>query len=290
MKNHQRNPFSVQFLFPSLIVFAVQVANAQKPPVAPATDAPAQTVAPVDPTSSPLEEEFSSAPPTASEKPAAEDRRVFRLGPSVGTDFPFWLGADLRLMFFDRLMLNAGVGSTLNAYSSLMGQTAASVGGNAAYKPVVEALYQSNSIFRVGLEYRFRGPTGWALGLNYYRQATNGEAKLADIAQATNQNFQNLLTLLNALGKSSVIRGETTMTMVQVQGSYTWSVLGFLLRGSLGVIKFTDATLKLSSQSSVFDNSAAGQATYAEAEKSLKATLVNYGVSPTAGLDLMYFF
>lgn len=223
-------------------------------------------------------------------KNESEDRRNLRFGPSVGTDFPFWVGADLRLMLFDRMGLSAGVGTTPKAYSSLIGQTAASIGGNAAYKPAVEALYSNNSIIRVGLEYRFRGPTGWALGLNYYRQSSNGDANLADIAQATNQNFQSLLTLLNSLGRSAVIRGEVTMTMAQIQTSYTWSVFGCFLKGSLGITKFTDATLKLSSQSSTFDNSASGQATYAEAEKSLRTTLVNYGISPTLGLELMYLF
>lgn len=217
----------------------------------------------------------------------------FSFAPYVETTFPVSASVGGSLIFKDKFSLGAGVGVMPSAYATAIGAVAAHYGSNSGYKDLVESAFQNNSLLRVHGSYFFNTiKSGWSIGMAYDHLNTSGKADIDTVLEATTGNdFTNLKNLLTAAGRSTNVDLSGKIHMLELWLARTSELSKDLsLAFSVGVVKIIATDTEISTGLKNFESSAVGSALLSDTEEELNQILIDYGLSPTIGLSVNYFF
>ena len=170
---------------------------------------------------------------------------------------------------------------------------AANFSGNAAYKDVVEAAFQNNTLTRVDLSYQFSDhQSGWSAGSAVSRLHASGRAEIDSVlAAGTGNVFTGLINLLIAAGKDTKVDMTTTINIGEIFFAYRWNAPSHLVvKGIFGVAKVLSADVSIKTDMPNFESSNAGKKLISNTESDIEDIIVQYGLSPTVGAQLSYFF
>lgn len=225
--------------------------------------------------------------------PASSASSGFHYFPEVKTIFPIFLGAGVGVSFQEHFELDALYGVTPKPYYETIGSTAASLGGNAVYKNVIESAFQNNSLWRVGIKYNFNETKrGWHMGLAYSKLTASGKAGIDSVlSAATGLDYTQLKNALAAAGKSTLVDMDSVLNIGEIQTGYTWEILtNFTVRATLGVAKVLSSDVKLKTGLANFEATNAGKTLMSNSENELESIIDQYGITPTLGLSFSYVF
>lgn len=209
------------------------------------------------------------------------------------TTFPIFVGAGIGINILDTMDLSVMYGLTPEPYSQVIGEAAASFGGNSAYKDVVEAAFKNNNLIRVQGNYFFESAkTGWLAGFGASYLTANGKAGVDRVlTAATGRDFLNLRQALIAAGKNPEVDIDTKMIILDVRGGYSWDITNdFIVKASVGVAKVVWNEVSLKSGLAGFESTAYGNNMMRTAESDVQSILSDNGISPTLGVELNYLF
>ena len=193
----------------------------------------------------------------------------------------------------EHFLLDILYGVTPKPYYETIGSTAASLGGNAAYKNVIESAFQNNSLWRVGFTYNFnQTKRGWHVGLAYSRLKASGKAGIDSVlSAATGLDYSQLKNALAAVGKSNQVDMDSFLNIGEIQIGYDWEILTNLTLGTtLGVAKVLSSDVELKTGLTNFEATNAGKTLMASSETELESIVDQYGLTPTIGLAFRYLF
>lgn len=225
--------------------------------------------------------------------PVKETSKNFKFYPTATTLFPVFAGGGLGLIFKDSLDLRVQYGITPEIYYQVIGDVAASQGGNNAYKDVIESAFQNNTLFKIDGDYYFGSTqSGWLIGGAYSFLQSKGQAGIDQVlTAATKRDYTGLKTLLTLAGRSNQVDIETTLDIVEIHLGYNWSPYpNFIVSTTLGVAKVFAGEIKLKTGLANFESTQAGNTLMRQSETDLENIIIDYGISPTVGLNLFYTF
>ena len=224
---------------------------------------------------------------------SAQTETTIRFAPQVMTVFPTFLGVGAAVVINDHFEPSVAFGLMPQPYYQVIGDVAASLADNSAYKDVVEAAFQNNLIWRIGLQYNFIKPEeGWWIGFANSLVNSSGVADINQVLQAgTGKDYTQLKNLLTAAGRSTQVDIEGFLLIAELRAGYSWSLAPqCVLKASGGLAKIFSADIKLETGLPNFEASAAGNSLMRSSEQELEDIVIQYGVSPILGLDLAYYF
>lgn len=225
----------------------------------------------------------------------AEDEasKTFEIGPRVATVVPVYVGAGADLTFLSQYQVGLSYGFTPTPYSATIGEVVAQLGGNSAYRDVIKAAFQNNSLIRLDLQYAFTNShSGWKTGVAISRLTSSGQAGIDNVLRAaTGKDYTQLKNLLSALGRSTDVSIEGTLLLAELQVSYVWQLMPQLnMDLAFGVGKVVGSDIRLQSGLPNFEASAAGSSLMRSSESELEKIVVDNGWYPTIGANLSYVF
>jgi hypothetical protein len=229
-------------------------------------------------------------PPVAAAK---EETLQLEIAPQVSTIFPIFAGGGADFVIDKHFQLGFSYGITPKGYYSEIGQVAADLGGNAAYKNVIEAAFQNNSLWRADLQYNFRtARSGWHVGFAFSHLTSSGNAGIDSVLQAASGlDYSQLTTLLTQAGKSTEVAMQSSLWLGEIHGGYSWELgNSFVLTTQIGVTKVLGNSVQLDTGLPTFEATKAGSTLISSSESSLQSIINQYGVSPTLGVTFSYFF
>ncbi len=214
-------------------------------------------------------------------------------GLKAETLFPLYVGIGPRLFVAPKWETSLLVGFTPKAYYQTIGTMAANFSGNAAYKDVLEAAFQNNSLTRLDLTYQFADhQAGWGLGSAVSRLHASGRAEIDSVlAAGTGNVFTGLINLLIAAGKDTKVDMDTTINIGEVFCTYRWnSSSRLIVTGIFGIAKVLSANVAIKTDLPNFESSNSGKKLISNTEADIEDIIVRYGLSPTVGAQLSYLF
>lgn len=217
----------------------------------------------------------------------------FHYFPEVKTIFPVFLGAGVGVSFQEHFEFDVLYGITPKPYYETIGSVAASLGGNTAYKDVIESAFQNNSLWRIGAKYNFsETKKGWHVSLAYSRLTSSGQAEIDSVlAAATGLDYTQLKNALAAAGRSTMVDMSATLNIGEIQAGYTWEIASNVTLGAaLGVAKILSNDVKLKTGLSNFEATNVGKTLITSSESELESIINQYGTSPTVGVAFAYVF
>lgn len=229
----------------------------------------------------------------SADEPESSSSNGFHYFPEVKTIFPIFLGAGLGVSFQEHFELDVLYGVTPKPYYETIGSTAASLGGNPAYKDVIESAFQNNSLWRVGIQYNFsETKRGWHMGVAYSRLTSSGKAGIDSVlAAATGLDYTQLKNALTVAGKSTLVDMNSELNIGEIQAGYNWEIAtNVTLAATLGVAKVLSSDVQLKTGLTNFEATNAGKTLMTNSETELESIINEYGVSPTLGLLFSYVF
>jgi hypothetical protein len=216
----------------------------------------------------------------------------FKFAPVAETVFPVFAGGGAKLRFYENFETSLSYGVTPKAYYKVIGNAAAHFGENDSYKEVVEAAFQDNSMWRVGLQYDFQGKFGWNFGATASRLKSSGSAGIDRVLGATTGNdYTALKNLLIALHRSTDVTMDSELTLGEIAVGYTWD-FGHNIGGKLsfGAAKVMSADVKLQTGLPNYEASASGSSTLRQTESDLEDIIKENGITPTVSFGISYEF
>lgn len=217
----------------------------------------------------------------------------FQLAPYVGTTFPIFLGGGVSATVHDNYEISLGYGFAPEPYYKVIGSVAAELGGNSAYKDVIEAGFQDNSIIKGNFQYNFsNASSGWHAGSSVLMLESSGQAGIDTVlAAATGKDYTTLKNLLTAAGRNTEVDMDSDLLIVEIYGGYKWALeKNFVANLNIGIAKVMESSVKLKTGLPAFESSASGSALLRSTESDLEGILSDYGISPTIAGDLTYLF
>lgn len=237
---------------------------------------------------------FSASSLAQSEKELelpAEDSSWFSL--TAETLFPLYVGVGPQVFLAPQWEASLLFGLTPKPYYQTIGTMAANLSGNAAYKDVLEAAFQNNSLTRLDLTYQFADhQNGWAMGSALSRLHATGRAEIDSVlAAGTGNVYTGLINLLIAAGKDTKVDMDTTINIGEVFLTYRWkSPSRFIFTGIFGIAKVMSAEVSIKTGLPNFESSNSGKKLIDGTESDIEDIIVQYGLSPTVGAQMSYSF
>lgn len=217
------------------------------------------------------------------------------LGFSLRTEstLPLFLGAGFGFSPHEKMDLALYFGLTPEPYYRIIGKTAASMGGNAAYEDVIVAAFQNNSVQKAVARYYFdKKGSGWSLGLSGYLVASSGQAPINTVlTAATGRDYSSLITLLNAAGRPTQVEMKGSLSVFEIHGGYEHEInSSSKIHLFLGLAKVFKSEVQLKTGLTTFESTQVGQNLMRQSESDLEKIIVDNGISPTLGFEYHYNF
>lgn len=212
---------------------------------------------------------------------------------SLQTTFPLLVGAGVGVNFGEQFDFGLYYGVTPQPYYNIIADFASSQSGNASYKNVINAAFQNNSNLKASFQYFFNNSrSGWRIGANYTYLTSSGAADIDQVlAAATGQNYTALKSLLIALGRPTQVDMTAKINILEIESGYSWALSsGFILRATFGIAKVVSNQVSLKSGLANFEATVAGSNLMRQSESGIQDIINQYGISPTLGINLNYFF
>lgn len=227
--------------------------------------------------------------------PKSEPREIrnFQFVPKAVTIIPIFMGVGADLIVYERLQVGASIGFTPTMYSSTIGTVAANLGGHSSYKDVVEAAFQNNFMWRVNAQFNFKSSTqGWRLGVAFSYLTSSGQADITTVlSSATRNNYSQLTNLLATAGRSTEVSMNSSVLIGEIYTGYSLEVIENLsLTATLGIGKVLNSDILLKTGLPDFESSELGHTLMRNTELELQRIVIEYGLSPTLGLQASYAF
>jgi len=213
--------------------------------------------------------------------------------PEVVMNVPMFVGAGGGYSFNDHIQADLLYGITPQPFYSLIGQVAAESGGNGSYRDVVEAAFQNNSLWRVSSTYNLTGrSTGFHFTVAGSKLEASGDAEINSVLRAsTGRDYSTLIALLIAAGRSSKVHIDSSIQILELQASYSWSFdQSWVVDLSGGFLKVLSSDVSLKTGLSNYESTPSGNAQMRQTESDIESIIEEYGLSPTAGVTLKYLF
>lgn len=218
---------------------------------------------------------------------------TFSFLPEIKTVFPTFIGIGPSVAIGPHFQIEALFGFTPRAYYQTIGEMAAKIGGNSGYKDVIEAAFQNNSLWRVGLQYNFNEiQQGWRLGAAFSRLSSSGDAEIDEVLETTTGNdYSHLKSLLIAAGRDTKVDIKSELNIVEVYAGYAWILhRGFYFSVQAGLAKVISSSIDLSTGLPNFERTQAGKNLISSSESDLESIVNQYGISPIVDLTMAYLF
>lgn len=209
------------------------------------------------------------------------------------TTFPTVVGADINYHLNQQFVLGIGAGVIPQPYYSFIGQMAAQYGGNSAYKDVIEAAFQNNSMLKVTSQYNFSGDyKKIGIGAVFSQLKSSGVAGIDKVLTASNgKDYSNLKNLLVAAGRDPNVDINSTLIIAEVYASYRFAdYKNFYFEGQVGVAKVVSADINFKSGLQNFEATAVGNNLMRSSESETESIVTQYGLTPTIGIKTVYLF
>ncbi|MCC2678364.1 MAG: hypothetical protein K0R29_940 [Pseudobdellovibrio sp.] len=213
--------------------------------------------------------------------------------PEVIVNVPMFIGAGGGYSFNEHIQADLLYGITPQPFYSLIGQVAAESGGNGSYRDVVEAAFQNNSLWRLSSTYNLTGrSTGFHFTVAGSMLEASGDAEINSVLRAsTGRDYSTLIALLIAAGRSSKVHIDSSIQILELQASYSWSFdQNWVVDVSGGFLKVLSSDVNLKTGLSNYESTPSGNSQMRETESEIEGIIEEYGLSPTAGVQLKYLF
>ena len=256
----------------------------------PTIDANSPSNPPLNPTPSPSPRASRVAPRKATVSDSDSSSPI-QLGVSAGSSFPLCVGAEAQLTFADHLSIGAGYGFMPTSYSQFIGRMVGHFSGQSIYGTIAEDALQTASAPRVSIDFR-TSEFGWNIGVAAYYFSISGQADIVNTIQAaTGIDLTVVRTLLASVGQDPFLYSKGNLLIGEAHLGYTFKLMEHLgLQANVGVAKILNASMTLSSNSSVVDSNATVQSLYTSAQNQLKSILESDGITPIGSLLLRFTF
>jgi hypothetical protein len=207
-------------------------------------------------------------------------------------DVPLFAAAGAGFSFNDHFQTDLVYGIMPQPFSQLIGQVAASAGGNDNYGNLVEDALENNSLFRLSGTYNTDNRnTGWHFTVGGIILNSSGEADASEISRAFGNDYSTLISLLIAAGQSTKVHMDSTLQIFQAQVSYSWLVReNIILDLNGGFLKVINSDVSLHTGLPGYESTPQGRALISSSENSIESMIEEYGLSPTGGVQLKYLF
>lgn len=206
---------------------------------------------------------------------------------------PLFIGAGGGYSFNENIQAGLMYGVTPEPFYSMIGEVAASYGGNGSYRDVVEAAFQNNSLWRLSSTYNLNNRnSGFHFTVAGSVLEASGDAEINSVLSAsTGRDYSTLIALLIAAGRSSKVHIDSTLQILEMQVSYSWSYnQNWVLDVGGGFLKVLSSDVHLKSGLSNYESSPSGNAQMRASESDIESIIEENGLSPTAGVQLKYLF
>jgi hypothetical protein len=208
-------------------------------------------------------------------------------------DVPLFVAAGGGYSFNEHLQTDLVYGVMPGAFSSLIGQVAASSAGNDNYQNLVEDALEDNSMFRLAGTYNLDNRnSGWHFSIAGILLNSSGDADANEISRAFGgRDYSTLLTLLIASGRNTNVHMDTTLQIFEGQVSYSWKIKEYLILDfSGGLLKVINSDVSLHTGLSNYENTQQGRDLIKASENDIESMIEQYGLSPSGGVALKYYF
>lgn len=213
--------------------------------------------------------------------------------PEVIINVPLFIGAGGGYSFNEHIQADLIYGITPQPFYSLIGQVAAESAGNSSYRDVIEAAFQNNSLWRVSSTYNLTNRvTGFHFTVAGSVLEASGDAEINSVLKAsTGRDYSTLIALLIASGRSSKVHIDSTLQILELQVSYSWNFnQNWVVDLSGGFLKVVNSDVHLKTGLPNYESSASGNSQMRASENDLESIIEEYGLSPTAGVQVKYLF
>jgi hypothetical protein len=209
------------------------------------------------------------------------------------TTFPVVVGAGVNYHATENFLVNIGAGVTPQPYYSFIGTMAAQYGGNSAYKDVIEAAFQNNSLIRISSLYNLSGDyKKFGLGGVVSQLKSSGTAGIDKVLAASNgRDYTSLKNLLIAAGRNPNVDIDSTLLIAEIYANYRLvDNKNFLIDAQLGFTKVMTAEVHFKTGLSNFESTTAGNNLMRSSESDTEDIITQYGMAPTIGIKAVYLF
>lgn len=209
------------------------------------------------------------------------------------TSFPVVVGVGVNYHPSEQLVVGIGAGVTPQPYYSFIGQMAAQYGGNAAYKDVIEAAFQNNSMLNISSQYAFSGNyKKFGIGTVFSYLKSSGNAGIDKVLTASNgKDYTALKNLLVAAGRNPNVDIDSTLMIAEIYASYRFAeVKNFYFEGRFGITKVISADVGFKTGLPNFEATAIGNNLMRSSESETESIITQYGLAPTVGIKTVYLF
>lgn len=206
---------------------------------------------------------------------------------------PLFIGAGGGYSFNDHLQADVVYGVTPQPFYSLIGQVAAESAGNSSYRDVIEAAFQNNSLWRISATYSL---TNRLTGFHFTAAGSvldaSGDAEINSVLKSsTGRDYSTLIALLIASGRSSKVHIDSRLQILELQASYSWNFnQNWVVDVSGGFLKVFSSDVHLKTGLPNYESSPSGYNQMRASENDIESIIEEYGLSPTAGLQVKYLF
>lgn len=228
---------------------------------------------------------------SAPEKPTSPS--AVQIYGKAETVFPLFVGAGLGLQVLEQFDFSVMYGLTPQPYYDVIGEVAASFGNKSAYKDVVVAAFQNNSLIRAQGDYFFEtSRTGWLAGGGFSYLMANGKAGVDRVLTvATGRDYSGLRQALIAAGRNLEVDMDSKIMVIDLRGGYMWDLGNdFTVKGTAGFAKVISSEVTLKSGLPGYDSTAYGNSQMRTAESDIQSILNENAFSPTIGVEVRYLF
>lgn len=213
--------------------------------------------------------------------------------PEIVINVPLFIGAGGGYSFNDHIQADVIYGVTPQPFYSLIGQVAAESSGNGSYRDVIEAAFQNNSLWRLSSTYNLTNRiSGFHFTVAGSVLEASGEAEINSVLRAgTGRDYSTLIALLIAAGRSSKVHIDSTLQILEMQVSYSWNFnQNWVVDLSGGFLKVLSSDVHLKTGLSTYESTPSGNSQMRATENDIESIIEEYGLSPTAGLQIKYLF
>lgn len=209
------------------------------------------------------------------------------------TTFPVVVGAGVNYHPTEQFVIGLGAGVTPQPYYSFIGQMAAQYGGNSAYKDVIEAAFQNNSLLKISSQYNFSGNyKKIGIGAVFSHLKSTGSAEIDKVLTASNgKDYTALKNLLVAAGRNPNVDIDSTLMIAEIYASYRFAdYKNFYFESHVGITKVMTADVVFKTGLPNFEATAVGNNLMRSSEAETESIITQYGLAPTIGIKTVYLF